>query len=148
MTGYGRTYAFDYKFRKKDMAITIKTNATVNTEDKGRGSFSVVFFQRLIVIIQQKDIIDDFSYELYTRPTSLFEKKDLMNETHKLEFKNALFDQSGLSECAMPDIFQDTDFVFDGESLFVAKTSMDCWKHVEGNMPILQNLFVEQLWDS
>ena len=38
------TSGFDYKFRKKDMAITIKTNASVNTEDRGRVLSSVFFF--------------------------------------------------------------------------------------------------------
>lgn len=28
-----RTLVFDYKFKKKDMAITIKTNSSVNIED-------------------------------------------------------------------------------------------------------------------
>ena len=37
------TSGFDYKFRKKDMAITIKTNASINTEDRGRVLSSVFF---------------------------------------------------------------------------------------------------------
>ena len=114
------TSGFDYKFIKKDMAITIKTNASVNTEDRGR-VLSSVFFFKLIVIIQPEEIIDAFSYGLYTRPSSLLGRKDLMNETHKPEFKNALFDPSRLSECAIPDILQDTDSVLDGGVIVCCK---------------------------
>ena len=69
------TSAFDYKFRKKDMVITINTNASFSTEDKGRGLSSVVFFQRLIAIIRPEEIIDPSSYELCTRPSSLLTRK-------------------------------------------------------------------------
>ena len=69
------TSAFDYKFRKKDMVITINTNASFSPEVKGRGLSSVVFFQRLIAIIRPEEIIDPSSYELCTRPSSLLTRK-------------------------------------------------------------------------
>ena len=88
-------------------------------------------FQRLTVFIKLKEISDAFSYELCTRPSSLFGKKDLMKEAHKLELKNALYSQLGLSVCIMPDILQNTHYFLNGaEGGIVAKTSMDCWKHV------------------
>ena len=68
------TSAFDYKFRKKDMTITIKTNASVNIE-KGMVEVDIqLFFQRLIVFTQPEEIDDAFLYELCSRPSSLFEK--------------------------------------------------------------------------
>ena len=51
---------------------------------------------------------------LCTRPSLLFDKKDLMNEAHKPELKNALLDQLGLSEDVISDILQDTHYVLDG----------------------------------
>ena len=88
-------------------------------------------FQRLTVFIKLKEISDAFSYELCTRPSSLFGKKDLMKEAQKLELKNALYSQLGLSVCIMPDILQNTHYFLNGaEGVIVAKTSMDYWKHV------------------
>ena len=72
--GMAGTSAFDYKFRKKDMTITIKTNASVNIE-KGMVEVDIqLFFQRLIVFTQPEEIDDAFLYELCSRPSSLFEK--------------------------------------------------------------------------
>ena len=55
------------------------------------------------------------SMMLCTRPTSLFDKKGLMNEAHKPELKNALLDQLRLSECVMFGILQDNHYVLDGD---------------------------------
>ena len=72
--GMAGTSAFDYKFRKKDMTITIKTNASVTIE-KGMVEVDIqLFFQRLIVFTQPEEIDDAFLYELCSRPSSLFEK--------------------------------------------------------------------------
>ena len=89
--------AFDYKFRKKDMVIIIKTNASVNIQDSVVEVDPLLFFQRLIVFIQPEEINNTFNYELCIRPSSLFDKKGLMNEAHKPELKNALLEQLGLS---------------------------------------------------
>ena len=86
------TSAFDYKFRKKDTAIIIKTNVSVNIEDSVVEVDPRLFLQRLIVFIQPEEINDAFSYELCIRPSSLFDKKGLVNEAHKSELKNALLD--------------------------------------------------------
>ena len=51
-----------------------------------------LFLQRLIVFIQPEEINDAFSYELCIRPSSLFDKKGLVNEAHKSELKNAVLD--------------------------------------------------------
>ena len=75
-----------------------------------------LFFQRLIVFFQPEEINDAFNYELCIRPSSLLDKKGLMNEAHESELKNALLDQLGLW-VYMPDIFQDNHYLFDGESL-------------------------------
>ena len=99
------------------MAITIKTNASVNIEDSLVEVDTHLFSQRLIVSIQPEEINDAFSYKLCTRPSSLFDKKGLMNEAHKPELENALLDQQGLSECVVSDILQDTHYVLDGGSL-------------------------------
>ena len=45
------TSAFDYKFRKKGMAITIKTNASVNIEDSVIEVDPKLCFQILIAFI-------------------------------------------------------------------------------------------------
>ena len=64
MTG---TSAFDYKFIRKDMTITIKTNASVNIEASVVEVDPQLFFQRLVVFIQPEEINDPFSYEFWTR---------------------------------------------------------------------------------
>ena len=77
----------DYKFTKKEMCITIKINASLNIGDIVVKVDPQLFFQRIFVFIQQEEINDAFSYELCTRPSSLFEKKSLMNEAHKPALK-------------------------------------------------------------
>ena len=37
------------------------------------------------------------------RPSTLFDKKGLMNEAHKPALKSDLFDQPGISECTIPE---------------------------------------------
>ena len=61
--GIAGTSAFDYKFRNKDMAIIIKTNASVNIEDSVEEDDPWLFFQRLIVSIQPEEINNAFNYE-------------------------------------------------------------------------------------
>ena len=78
------------------MVIIIKTKIN---EDSVAEVDPRLFLQRLIVFIQPEEINDVFNYELCIRPSSLFDKKGLMNEAHKSELKNALLVQLGLSEC-------------------------------------------------
>ena len=137
---------FDFKYKKKDKAITIKVNDCVNIKDSVVDVDPQLFFQRWIVSIQPDK--DAFSYELCTRPSSLFDKKGLMNEAHKPALKSALFDQPGLSECIIPHFLQNTYPLYSWWLVIVPKTSMDCWKHVWWNMLLLQKLFAEQLQDS
>ena len=56
--------AFDYKFKKKDMAIIIKTKVSFNIEDSVVEDDPRLFFQRLIVFIETEEINDTFNYEL------------------------------------------------------------------------------------
>ena len=65
--GIAGTSAFDYKFRKKDMVITIKTNASVNNEDTVVEVDTQLLFHRLIVFNQPEEINDAFDYELCMR---------------------------------------------------------------------------------
>ena len=62
--GMAGTSAFHYKFRKNDIAIIIKANASVNIEDIVVEVDLQFFFQRLIVFIQPEEINDAFNYEL------------------------------------------------------------------------------------
>ena len=68
--GIAGTSAFDYTFRKKDIAIIIKTNAPVNIEDNIVEVDPWLFFQSLIVFIRLEEINDASSYELCIRPSS------------------------------------------------------------------------------
>ena len=65
--GIAGTSAFDYKFRKKGMVITIKTNASVNNEDTVVEVDTQLLFHRLIVFNQPEEINDAFDYELCMR---------------------------------------------------------------------------------
>ena len=38
-----------------------------------------------------------------TRPSTLFDKKGLMNEAHKPALKSDFLDQPGISECTIPE---------------------------------------------
>ena len=93
------TSAFECKFRKKNMVIIIKINASVNIEDGVVEADPWFFFQRLIIFIQLEEINDAFNYELCIRPSSLFDKKGLIHEAHEPELKHALLDQVRLPEC-------------------------------------------------
>ena len=75
------------------MAIVIKTNASVNIEDSVVEVDPRLFFQRLMVFFQTEEINDAFNYELCISPSSLLDKKGLMNEAHESELRNALLDQ-------------------------------------------------------
>ena len=97
------------------MAIIIKTSDSVNIKDTVVKVDPQLFFQRLIVSIQPEE--DAFSCELCTRPSSLFDKKGLINEAHKPELKSALFNQRVLSEYIIPRILQNIYYVLDGVSL-------------------------------
>ena len=80
--------AFDYKFKKKDMTIIIKTNASFNIEDSVVEDDPRLFFQRLFSLNQQNStILSIMSFA----SCSLFDKKDLMTEALS-ELKNALLD--------------------------------------------------------
>ena len=61
--GIARTSAFDNKFRKKDMAIVIKTNASANIEDSVVEVDSWMFVQRLTFFNQLEEINNAFSFE-------------------------------------------------------------------------------------
>ena len=97
------------------MTIIIKTSDSVNIKDSVVKVDPQLFFQRLIVSIQPEE--DVFSCELCTRPSSLFDKKGLINEAHKPELKSALFSQRVLSEYIIPHILQNIYYVLDGVSL-------------------------------
>ena len=75
---------FDYKFQRKRMAKTMKAKSSVSMEGVQLQEDPQLFFQRLIIYIQPEEIEDAFSYELCTRPVSLFECKGLMNEANRL----------------------------------------------------------------
>ena len=126
--GRAGTSAFDYKSRKEDMVIIIKANVSFNIEDSIVEVDPRLLFQRLLVFIQLEEINDAFSYELCIRPNSLFDKKYEMNEAHKSELKNILLDQLGLSKCICLISFKIPIMFLMG--VIVAKTSMNCWKHV------------------
>ena len=51
---------------------------------------SALLFQRLIAVYSLEELSTAFGYELSTRPTSLFDKDDLMNEADKPKLKHAL----------------------------------------------------------
>ena len=53
--GIAETSAFDYKFRKKDMAIIIKTNACLIIEDSIVEVGPRLLFQKLLVFIQPEN---------------------------------------------------------------------------------------------
>ena len=92
--------------------ITIKPNDSDNIKDSLVEADPQLFFQKLLVFIQPEE--DAYSHELCTRPSSLFDKKGLMNEAHKPALKSVLFNQPGLSEFIIPDILQNTHYVLDG----------------------------------
>ena len=84
---------FDYKFQRKRMAKTMKAKSSVSMEGVQVQVDPQLFFQRLIIYIQPKEIEDAFSYELCTRPVSLFDSKGLMNVANKPALKKELFNQ-------------------------------------------------------
>ena len=51
---------------------------------------SALLFQSLIAVYSLEELSTAFGYELSTRPTSLFDKDDLINEEDKAKLKHAL----------------------------------------------------------
>ena len=108
---------FDYSFKKKDMAVTMKTKASLDLGDMTVQIDPQLFFQRLIIFIQHDDIKEAFSYELSTRPSSLFDKQGLMNEANKAELAHALAELPNVEGCILSSMPDDTHYVIDGGSL-------------------------------
>ena len=108
---------FDYSFRKKDMAITMKTKASLDLGDVTIQVDPQLFFQRLIIFIQHDDIKEAFSYELCTRPSSLFDRHGLMNEADKSELVHALAELPHVEDCIFSSMPINTQYVIDGGSL-------------------------------
>ena len=121
---------FDYSFRKKDMAITMKTKASVDLGDVTIQVDPQLFFQRLIIFIQHDNIKEAFSYELCTRPSSLFDRHGLMNEAAKSELVHALAELPHVEDCIFSSMPTNTQYVIDG-ALF-CKESHGHWdRHIK-----------------
>ena len=72
------------------MVVLMKTKSSLSVEGETIHVDSALFFQRLIVVYSLKELSTAFGYELSTRPMSLFDKDDLMNEADKPSLKHAL----------------------------------------------------------
>ena len=83
---------FDYSFSRKDMPKTMKTNNSVIIEDIPVQVDPQLFFQRLILFVQNDNVSDAFSYELCVHPPALFEENGLMNEADKPKLVKELKD--------------------------------------------------------
>ena len=129
---------FDFKYKMKERSITIEAN---NCQYSSKPWSSVVLPKINSFHSTRRRC---FYYKLCAMPKSLFHKKVLMNEVHKPALKSHLFDQQELSQCIIPAKYPLCSWWGD----IIAKTSMDCWKHVWWNMSIPQKVFAEQLWDS
>ena len=74
-----------------DLQHAIWLLSTPVTVDKERYSVDPqLFFQRPVVFIRHADIEKAFSYELCTKPSSLLDKRGLLNEANKPSLMNAL----------------------------------------------------------
>ena len=81
---------FSFSFKRKDMVVPMKTKSSLSVEGEKIHVDSPLLFQRLIAVYNLEELPTAFGYELNTRPTSLFDKDDLMNEAEKPKIKHAL----------------------------------------------------------
>ena len=88
--GMSNQLVFSFSFKCKDMVVPMKTKSLLSIEGEKIHVDSALLFQRFIVIYSLEELSTAFGYELSTRPMSLFEKDDLMNETDKPKLKHVL----------------------------------------------------------
>ena len=81
---------FSFSFKRKDMVVPMKTKSSLSVEGEKIHVDSALLFQRLIAVYNLEELPTAFGQELNTRPTSLFDKDDLMNEADKPKIKHAL----------------------------------------------------------
>ena len=108
---------FDYSFKKKDVAVSMKTKTSLHIGDIILKVDPQTFLQRLIIFIQHDDIKEAFSYELSTRPSSLSDKQGLISEADKAELVHARVELPHVERCILSSIPNDTHHVMDGGSL-------------------------------
>ena len=72
------------------MVVLMKTKSSLSVEGEKIHVDSALFFQRLIVVYSLEELSTAFGYELSTRPMSLLDKDDLINEADKSNLKHAL----------------------------------------------------------
>ena len=87
MTGLS---VFSFAFKRKDMAVQMKTKSSVMIEGEKVDVDPQLLFQRLITIYSMEELETSFGHELSTRPMSLFDKDGYMNEADKPKLKHAL----------------------------------------------------------
>ena len=78
--GMSNQFLFSFSFKRKDMVVLIKTKSLLSIEVENVHVDSALLFQRLIAVYSLEELSTVFAYELRTRPRSLFDKDDLMNE--------------------------------------------------------------------
>ena len=112
--GMSNQFLFSFSFKRKDMVVLIKTKSLLSIEVENVHVDSALLFQRLIAVYSLEELSTAFGYELSTRPTSLFDKDDLMNEADKPKLKHAL---SKLLPEIVHVIPPNSKYVLDSESL-------------------------------
>ena len=78
--GMSNQLVFSFSFRGKDMVLPMKTKSSLSIEGEKIHVDSALLFQRLIVVYSLEELSTAFGYKLGTRPMSLFDTDDLMNE--------------------------------------------------------------------
>ena len=96
------------------MVVLMKTKSSLSIEGEKIHIDSALLFQRLIAVYSLEELSTAFGYELSTRPTSLFDKDDLMNEADKPKLKHAL---SKLLPEAVHVIPPNSKYILDGGPL-------------------------------
>ena len=88
--GMSNQLVFSFSFKRKGTVVPMKTKSSLSIEGEKIHVESALLFQRLIAVYSLEELPTAFRYELSTRPTSLFDKDDLMNEADKPKSKHAL----------------------------------------------------------
>ena len=89
---------YDYSFKKKNKAVTMKLRSTVQLDGEVVHVDPQLLFQRLITTLggtSDTDLETAFSYELCTFPTSIIGNDGLLREANKPQLADAIWKDIG-----------------------------------------------------
>ena len=103
----------DFTFKRKDQAVTLASKSAVKLDGESVQVDPQLLFQRL-TLAGKSNLEDTLKFELCTYPPVLFESQDLLNESQKANFADALWHLTRNKDEVIP---KTVHYVVDGGAL-------------------------------